>query len=68
MKRIWALIATLALLAGMLSVGGSFVTAATFRLGDVNGNGAVDTSDVRALLNWIVSNDTMSADLKAELP
>ena len=65
MKRIWALIATLALLVGMLSVGGSFVTAATFRLGDVNGNGAVDTGDVRALLNWIVSNDTMSADLKA---
>ncbi len=65
MRRIWAWIATLALMAGMLSAGGSFVGAATYRLGDVNGNGTVDTGDVRALLNWIVSNDEMSADQKA---
>ena len=65
MKRIWALIVTLALMAGMLSVGGSFVTAAAYRLGDVNGSGAVDTGDVRALLNWIVGIEEMPADQKA---
>ncbi len=65
MKRIWAFIATLALLAGMLSVGGSLVTAATYRLGDVDGNGSVGTSDVRALLSWIVSSDVMPTDQQA---
>ncbi len=65
MKRMLAYIMALALLVGMLSVGGGFVFAAAYRLGDVDGSGSIGTTDARVLLKALVGMATLTAEQQA---
>ncbi len=62
MKRYLSWMFTLAMLIGMLSIGGFSVpaSAATYRRGDVDGDGAAGTSDVRELLTTLVNNQNLA--------
>ena len=53
-KRVLAILLTMALLCGMMPLG--TVVAETGLLGDVDGNGTVDSTDARLILQYAVEN------------
>ncbi|MBQ3094326.1 MAG: dockerin type I repeat-containing protein, partial [Clostridia bacterium] len=62
MKKLCSIVLTVAMLIGMVSLGGFTVSAATVRAGDVDMNGEIASADARTLLAMIVGEVTMTAE------